>query len=223
MKVQSAGLLLGWISDIPNPGERNCPTSFSPLQERRKKKKKARKPSHNQSLGRQIGTTVFVFSPSTPLSRRGLTLQSTVTTHKYLWVLYCKQGKKIPRKVTVKSLVPLPWKAALCTSINLLCKWSLKLRLVLFIYFLISFKHFFSSCKRMMSLAGPVTNREEVSSLIFWGCLRKQTCQCQPANPAQGFSTCLTASEYPSALLPRGHLPTLILTPKGCAGSEQHV
>lgn len=37
MKVQSAGLLLGWISDIPNPGERKRPTSFSSLQERKKK------------------------------------------------------------------------------------------------------------------------------------------------------------------------------------------
>lgn len=123
MKVQAAGLLLGWISDIPNPGERKRPTSFSPLQEK--------KTSHNQSLGRQIGTTVFVFSPSTPppLSGRGLTLRSTVTTHKYLWVLYCKR-EKMQRKVTVKSLVPLQWKAALCMSINLLCKWSLKLCLV---------------------------------------------------------------------------------------------
>lgn len=62
---------------------------------------------------------------------RGLTLRSTVTTHKYLWVLYCKgRGGGTQRKVTVKSLVPLLWKAALCTPINLLCKWSLKLHLV---------------------------------------------------------------------------------------------
>lgn len=127
MKVQSAGLLLGWVSDIPNPGERKRPTSFSPLQERKKKNQNPSPPI----IRVWADKLAPLFSPSTPLSGRGLTLRSTVTTHKYLWVLYCKRGKKkFQRKVTVKSLVPLPWKAALCTSINLLCKWPLKLRLV---------------------------------------------------------------------------------------------
>jgi len=36
MKVQSAALLSGWISDIPNPAERKRPISFSPLQEKKK-------------------------------------------------------------------------------------------------------------------------------------------------------------------------------------------
>lgn len=95
MKVQSAGLLLGWVSDIPNPGERKRPTSFSPLQERKKKKPKSIT-SHNQSLGRQIGTTLFSLHP--PFWKRTNPSEHSHNSQIFVGIILQEGKKKIPKE-----------------------------------------------------------------------------------------------------------------------------
>lgn len=88
---------------------------------------KKEKPPTIRVWADKLAPLFFCFSPSW---KRTNPSEHSHNSQIFVGIILQEGGGGTQRKVTVKSLVPLPWKAALCTPINLLCKWSLKLHLV---------------------------------------------------------------------------------------------